>query len=112
MRIGNLSVFVEKLNPSTGKKYWTGITWAEIFCPVLGERPQSVVGSKAYEVVLKRPIADGGKVVRENVVTSGRVIGVVTNELPHETVTVEVEDWFVMGTVFKKGRWQERRLKN
>ncbi len=33
--------------------YWLGLTWAETFFPVLGERPSSVVGSKAYEVVPK-----------------------------------------------------------
>lgn len=107
MRIGQLSNFIEKVDPVTGTKSWLGITWAEIFFPVLGERPRSVVGSKAYEVFLKQPIKDGGKIVRENVLTTGRVIGVVVADLPHETVSVRIEDWFSNSEVFKKGQWNQ-----
>ncbi|KAF6229045.1 hypothetical protein HO133_007159 [Letharia lupina] len=107
MRIGNLSTFIQKTDPLTGIKYWVGLTWAEIFFPVLGERPSSVAGSKAYEVVLKQPIEDGGHIVRENVVTTGRVVGVVVAELPHETVSVRIQDWFSKSDMFKKGRWNQ-----
>ena len=107
MRIGHLSTFVARMDPNSGAEHWDGFTWAEIFFPVLGERPKSVVGSKAYEVVLKKPTKDGGKIVRENVVTTGRVIGVVVAELPHETVSVRMEDWFQKSDVFKKGRWKQ-----
>ena len=97
--------FIEKVDSANGSKYWIGLTWAEIFFPVMGERPASVIGSKAYEVVLKQPIADGGEIVRDNVVTTGRVVGVVVNELLHETVSVRIEDWFVQSEKFQKGRW-------
>ena len=110
IRVGLLSNFIEKVNPANGSKYWIGITWAEIFFPVVGERPASVIGSKAYEVVLKQPLADGGYIVRENVVTTGRVVGVVVAELPYETVSVRVEDWFVRSETFKKGRWRQHKV--
>lgn len=105
MRIGPLSTFFEKVDPLAGTKYWVGITWAEIFFPVSGERPRSVVGSKAYELVLKQPVQDCGKIVRENVFTTGRVVGVVIAELPHETVSVRIEDWVWKSDWFNKGRW-------
>lgn len=107
MRIGHLSSFIVRTDAVSGSVNWVGFTWAEIFFPVLGERPKSVVGSKAYEVVLKQSLKDGGKIVRENVFTTGRVIGVVLAELPHETVSVRMEDWFVKSDVFKKGRWNQ-----
>ncbi|CAF9940791.1 MAG: hypothetical protein ALECFALPRED_008862 [Alectoria fallacina] len=107
MRIGQLSTFFMKVDPLTETKHWVGLTWAEIFFPVLGERPRSVVGSKAYEVVLKQPTQDGGLIIRENVVTTGRVIGVVVADLPHEAVSVRIEDWFLKSDVFKKGRWNQ-----
>ena len=110
IRVGLLSNFIENVDPSSGSKYWIGLTWAEIFFPVDGERPKSVLGSKAYEVVLKQPIEKGGQIVRENVVTTGRVVGVVVAELPHETVSVMVEDWFIRSDKFKEGRWQLRSL--
>ena len=108
IRIGQMSNFIEKTDFVNGSRYWLGITWAEIFFPVVGDRPASVIGSKAYEVVLKQPIADGGDIVRENVVTTGRVVGVVVAELLYETVSVRVEDWFVHSETFKKGRWRQR----
>lgn len=95
MRVGQISIFIEKVDLLKGSKYWIGLTWAEIFFPVVGERPKSVVGSKAYEVVLKQPIDEGGQIFRENVTTTGRIVGVVESELPHETVSVRIEDWFV-----------------
>lgn len=107
MRIGHLSTFFEKMDSCTGSKHWIGLTWAEVFFPVLGERPGSLVGSKAYEVVLKQPTKDGGQIVRENVVTTGRVVGIVIAELPHETVSVRIEDWFLKSGVFGKGRWNQ-----
>ena len=105
-----MSNFVEKTHPASGSRYWIGLTWAEIFFPVVGERPASVIGSKAYEVVLKQPIADGGDIVRENVVTTGRVVGVVAAELLHETVAVRIEDWFVQSETFKKGGWKQQNV--
>ena len=107
MRIGHLNSFVVRIDPISGSTSWVGFTWAEIFFPVLGERPKCLAGSKAYEVVLKQSLKDGGKIVRENVVTTGRVIGVVVAELPHETVSVRMEDWFVKSDVFKKGSWTQ-----
>ena len=100
-----MSSFFEEIDPANGSKYWIGLTWAEIFFPVVGERPASVIGSKAYEVVLKRPIAKLADLERENVVTTGRVFGVVVAELAYETVSVRVEDWFVQSEKFKKGCW-------
>ena len=110
IRVGLMSNFVEKVDPANGSKYWIGITWAETFFPVVGERPASVIGSKAYEVVLKQPLADGGSIVRENVVTTGRVVGVVDAELAQESVSVRVEDWFVRSETFKKGRWSQHEV--
>ena len=107
MRIGRISNFTEQMDPVTGTRSWLGLTWAEIFFPVSGERPRSVVGSKAYEVLLKQPINDGGRIVRENVRTTGRVIGVVVADLPHETVSLRIEDWFLNSDVFKKGQWSQ-----
>ena len=106
IRVGPMSNFTEKIDLANGSKYWIGLAWAEIFFPVTGERPASVIGSKAYEVVLKQPIADGGAIVRENVVTTGRVVGMVHEELLHETVSVRIEDWFVRSEMFQKGRWR------
>lgn len=108
LRIGQISTFFKQVHPSTKKMGWFGITWAETFFPAVGDKPKSVVGNKAYEVVLKRSLKDGGKIVRENVATTGRVIGVVIAELPHEAVSVMIEDWFVKSDVFKKGRWDHR----
>ena len=108
IRVGQLLNFIENIDPLNGSRYWIGLTWAEIFFPVVGERPSSVVGSKAYEVILKQPIHKGGQIVRKNVVTTGRVVGVVVAELPHETVSVRIEDWFVQSDQFKKGRWERR----
>lgn len=107
MRIGQLDNFIEKTDPWTGKSYWVGLTWAEVFYPVLGERPRSVVGSKAYEVVLKQATKDGGQIVRENVLTTGRIVGVVVTDLPYETVSVKIDDWFLEGDVFEKGHWHQ-----
>ena len=103
-----MSSFFEEIDPANGLKYWIGLTWAEIFFPVVGERPASVVGSKAYEVVLKRPIAKLADLERENVVTTGRVVGVVVGDLAYETVSVRVEDWFLQSEMFKKGCWRQR----
>ena len=100
-----MSDFYEETDPVNGSKYWIGRTETEIFFPVVGERPASVIGSKAYEVVLKQPIAELADIVRENVVTTGRVVGVVVPGLVDETVSVRVEDWFVQSETFKKGRW-------
>lgn len=111
MRVGQISNFIEKVDPLNGSKYWVGLTWAEIFFPVVGERPKSVVGSKAYEVVLKQPIDKGGQIVRKNVATTGRVVGVVEGEFHHEIVSVRIEDWFVQGDVFKSGRWEQRDVR-
>ena len=105
MRIGRMSHFYERFEPISGGIWWSGLAWAEVFLPVVGERPESVVGEKAFEVCLKRPISDGGKIVRENVATTGRLIGVVVSELSPEIVTLQLEKWFVKGSVFKKGRW-------
>ena len=102
--------FIEKTDPTNGSRYWIGLTWAEVFFPVEGERPASIIGSKAYEVVLKQGIADGGGIVRENVVTTGRVVGVVVAEMPCGTVFVRVEDWFVQSETFKKGNWRQRNV--
>ena len=110
MRVGQLSTFIEKLDPLTGLSYWVGLTWAETFYPVEGEKPSTVVGSKAYEVVLKQPFDDGGQIVRENVATTGRVVGIVIADLPHETVSIVIDDWFVQSDVFKKGRWELQRM--
>lgn len=107
MRIGHLSSFVVRIDPHSGSTNWVGFTWAEIFFPVLGERPKSVVGSKAYEVVLKQSLKDGGQIVRENVVTTGRLVGVVVAELPHETVSLRIEGWVRKSDVFKRGRWTQ-----
>ena len=90
MRIGQLSNSLEKTYPFTRKSYWLGLTLAEIFFPVSGERPRSVVGRKAYEVVLRQPIDDGGQIIRGNVVTTGRVVGVVIAEYIHDTVSVKI----------------------
>lgn len=111
MRIGKISNFMEIVDPLNGSKYWIGLTWAEIFFPVVGERPKSVVGSKAYEVVLNQPFDKGGQIVRENVATIGKVVGVVEVELPQETVSVRIEDWFVQRDVFKSGRWEQRAVR-
>ena len=111
MRIGYLRNFTETYNPTTRTKYWIGITWAEVFYPVVGEKPESVVGAKAYEVVLKQSLEDGGKIVRENLVTTGRFVGVVVADLPHETALVKVEDWFVKSDLFKKGHWTQTQKK-
>ena len=110
IRIGQINNFMLKADPADGLTYWIGFTWAEIFFPVSGERPTSVIGSRAYEVVLRLPLAHGGAIVRENVVTTGRVVGVVINDLPHETVAVKLEDWFVQSDVFKMGRWGQREV--
>ena len=102
--------FIEKVDPANGSRYWAGLAFAETFFPVVGERPASVIGSKAYEVFLERPVADRVSIVRENVVTTGRVLGVVDAEFFHEvdrTVTVRLEDWFVQSETFKKGWWRE-----
>ena len=64
------------------------------------------MGSKAYEVFLRQSIKDSGRIVRENVITTGRFIGVVVDDLPDETVSVRIEDWSVKSDVFKKGHWQ------
>lgn len=111
MRIGHLSTLATEMDPLTGEEIWVGFTWAEIFFPVVGEKPKSVVGSKAYEVVLKQSTKDGGQIVRENVVTTGRVIGEVIADLPHETVSVRIEDWFLKSEVCKKGRWKHLNAK-
>lgn len=71
----------------------------------MGEIPRSVEGSKAYELVLKQPVQGVGKVVQENVFTTGRVTGLVVVDLRHKTVSVSIEDWFLKSEVFKKGRW-------
>ena len=110
MRIGQLSTFIEKLDPLTGLSYWVGLTWAETFYPVEGEKPSTVVGSKAYEVALKQPFDDGGQIVRENVATTGRVVGIVIADLPQETVSIVIDDWFVQSDVFKKGRWELQHM--
>ena len=105
-----MSNFIEKVDPANGSRYWVGLAFAETFFPVVGERPASVIGSKAYEVVLKQPVADGANIVRENIVSTGRVVGVVDAEFFHEpvrTVSVRVEDWFVQSETFKKGFWRE-----
>lgn len=107
MRIGHLGhlfTLLTKRDPITGKEIWFGITWAEIFFPVVGEKPKSVVGSQAYEVILKQSTKDGGQIVRENVVTTGRVIGVVMADLPDEMVSLKIDNWFLKSEVFKKGR--------
>ncbi len=85
MRIGQLSMSIENVDPLTGTNYWLGLTWAETFFPFSGERPSSVGGNKAYEVVLKQSIKDGGRIVRENVITTGRIIGVVSACILHDT---------------------------
>ena len=108
LRIGHITTFFKHENSSTNKTTWFGLTWAETFFPAVGDKPKSVVGNKAYEVVLKQSFKDGGMIVRENVATTGRVIGVVTAELPHETVSVMIEDWFVKSDVFKTGCWEHR----
>lgn len=110
MRIGQMSTFTEKWQPSTGQRYWIGFTWAETFQPVEGGKRPSLVGSKAYEVVLKQPIKDGGQIVRDNVTTTGRVVGTVVGDLPHETVSVRIEDWFVKSDVWKKGHEEQRNV--
>ena len=107
IRVGQMSNFIEKIDPVNGSKYWIGLTWSEVFYPVVGERPASLIGRKAYEVVLKQPIASGGGIVRENVVTTGRVVGVVVAELVYETVSVRIADWFVQSEMFKKGHWRQ-----
>lgn len=110
MRIGQLSTFIEKMDPFTGRKYLIGLTWAEIFFPVLGERPSSVAGCKAYEVLLKQPIKDGGRIVRENVVTTGRIVGEVVVDLPQDTVSVRIQDWVLESDGFKQGCWDQRDI--
>ena len=49
-------------------------------------------GYEAYEVALKRSITDDGNVVLDSVVTTGRVIVVVIDELPHQMAAVKIED--------------------
>lgn len=107
MRIGEISGFFEKVDTLKGSKFWIGVTWAELFFPVVGERPKSVVGSKAYEVVLKQPIDEGGQIVRENVTTTGRIVGVVESETSQEVVSLRIEDWFVQGDLFKSGSLEQ-----
>ena len=108
MRVGQLFTFFMKPNPLTGTNYWTGVTHAEIFYPISGEKPESCVGSKAYEVVLKQPVQDVREIVRENVTTTGRIIGVVDGYMPHEMVSIRIADWFLKNDMFKMGNWERK----
>lgn len=61
-----------------------------------------MMGSKAYEVVVKRPVKEdfvmGGTEVRP----TGRVVGEVVGVLDdHVSVLVMVEDWFVESDFFR-----------
>ncbi len=67
-----------------------------------------MVGSKAYEVVVKRPVKADDTISRIEVMPTGRVVGEVIGVCgDNVSVLVKVEDWFVESDVFKMGEWRE-----
>ena len=66
-----------------------------------------MMGSKAYEVVVKRPVEADYTTDRTEVVAMGRVVGeVIGVDSNNVSVSVEVEEWFVESEMFKMGTWR------
>lgn len=75
---------------------------------IVDEDPGVMMGSKAYEVVVKRSLKQDYMTDRAEVRLTGKLVGEVVGVLDDNVlVLVKVEDWFVESDVFKMGRWRE-----
>lgn len=67
-----------------------------------------MVGSKAYPVVVKRPVKEDFTTDRTEVRPTGRVVGEAVGVCSDNiAVLVKVEDWFAQSEVSKMGTWRE-----
>lgn len=115
MRVGQLPVFIPMSDPAD-KIYWIGISSAQVFSPrsrgvfsplITDEDPGVMVGSKAYEVIVKQPVKVDYTTDRTEVMPTGRIVGEVVGVCRDNIVVlVKAGNWFVESDVFKMGTWR------